>query len=122
MAEEAGGKSSTERLVEHFDGVVVRVVTRNASGDHANRGLVYVFLLDEVVTWRGRLELNVFFLPGRTSRPSAESRAQLGFHGGRIEVSHNAKNDVVGMHPGLIPVQQILARDGGDGGVLLNPG
>src|ERR1700721_4547965 len=47
-----------------------------------------------------------------------ESRAQLGFHGCGVEVAAYPENDVIRMNVGFVPVEQILAADGCDGGIL----
>ena len=47
-----------------------------------------------------------------------KSRAQLGFHGSGIEVATDSQNDIVGVNMSFVPVDQILASNGGDGGIF----
>jgi len=54
--------------------------------------------------------------------PGLERGAQFGFHGGRVEVSADAENDVVGMYVLAVPVEQILTRDCGYRGVFRHAG
>src|SRR4029077_18576514 len=50
--------------------------------------------------------------------PGFEGGAQSGLHGRRIEIATYAENDVIGVNILLVPVDQVLARDRSDGGVL----
>src|SRR5580698_8249335 len=118
IVEQARGHSSAKRFIEHGDGVVVGIVARGAQRDHADAALVYIVFGNEVIAGLGWVVLNVIFRQVGTFGPSLESRAQLGFHRRGIEVSTDAKNYVVGMYIGAMPVDQILARDCGHGCVL----
>ena len=64
----------------------------------------------------------LFFGTLRTFRPRIESLAQPGFHGDGVEVTGDAENDVVGVNVFVVPVDQVLARDGGNGRVLRHAG
>src|SRR5204862_5986616 len=46
----------------------------------------------------------------------------LGLDLGGIEIACESNNSVVGMHVGVVPIQQILPRDCGNGGIFRNPG
>ena len=44
--------------------------------------------------------------------------AQLGFHRGRIEIAADAENNIVGIHVGFVPIDQVLPRYCSNGGIL----
>ena len=50
--------------------------------------------------------------------PGGQSRAELGFHRFYIEIPDDAEDHIIRMNVALMPVEQILARRGRDGGVL----
>ena len=107
-----------KRLVEYRDGVVVGIVARGAERHHVDAALIHVFLRNEVVARLGGMVLNVVFRQVGAFGPRLKCGAQLGFHGGGVEVAAYPEDDVIGMNVGFVPVEQILAGDGGDGGVL----
>ena len=122
VVEQARGEAAAEGFVEHVDRVVVGIVARGAEPDHVNVALVHVIFRDQVVAGLGRRVLHIILRKRRTFRPGVECGAQAGFHGGGIEVAADAENDVVGMNVAAVPVDQILTRDGGDGGVFGHAG
>ena len=66
----------------------------------------------------GSVNLMSGALRRRSFRPRLEGLAQLGFHRLGIEVAGDAEDDVVGINVLLVPVQQVLAGDRGNGRVL----
>src|SRR5579871_2524676 len=118
VVEQPRRKTAAEGLVENGNRVEVGIVARGAERHHPDIALIYVFFGNEVVTWLGWMVLN--FILGKIGafRPGVKGRVQLGFHGRGIEVSADAENDLVGMNVLAVPIDQILARNGRDGGVL----
>ncbi len=74
----------------------------------------------KIVTGLGGIVLDFILRERWTFWPRVEGGAQPSFHGGRIEVAANTKNDVVGMNVFTVPVDQVLARDRRDGCILGN--
>ena len=62
--------------------------------------------------------MNLIFRQVAAFRPRVECGTQLGFHRAGVEIAAYAKNDVIGMNIVLVPIDQILPSDGGDGGIL----
>ncbi len=122
VVEQARRETAAEGFVEHRDGVIVGIVAGGAERDHVDVALVYVVLGDEVIAGLGGRVLDLVLRNRRTFGPGVECGAQPGFHGGGIEVAADAENDVVGMNVVAVPVDQVLASDGGDGCVFGHAG
>src|SRR6266567_8566422 len=72
------GKTAAESFIEDSNRIVIGIVPPDAESHHADRALVDVFFLNQVVTWLGRLGLDLFFLQRRAPRPWAEGLAKFG--------------------------------------------
>ena len=118
VVEQPRGEAAAESLVKDADGVVVGIVARSAQRHHVDGALIYVFLRDEIVARLGGVVLDLFLRQVGASGPCLKRSAQLGFHGGGIEIAAYAEDDVIGMDVSLVPVDQVLPSDGGDGGIL----
>ena len=88
--------------------------------DHPDGTLVHIVFLDEIVARFRFRNRNLRFPRRRPLRPGGESLPQLGFHRGRVKVSDEAEENVVWMNVTLMPVEQVVPRDRGDGRVLGN--
>src|SRR5437588_1852517 len=108
VAKQTGGKSSAESLVKNFNSIVSGVISGRAQVNHANRALVYIFLGDHVVAGLSGLELDVRFFDRRLFRPASEGLSKFGFHSGGIKIVRYAKDDVIRMNVGVVPIDQIL--------------
>ncbi len=115
---EAGREAAAEDFVEDFDGEVVRISAVGAERDHAYVRLVHVVFTDQVVAGLGRMDFDFRFRSRRTLWPGCERSLQLGFHGGGIEVTADADDDVVGLNVLLVPVEKVVALDRENGGVF----
>ena len=122
VIEQARREAAAERFVENADGVIVGIVAGGTERHHVDGALVHIVFRDEVVTGLGRIVFDVVLRNVRTFRPRVESLAQPGFYGDGIKISADAENDVVGVHIFVVPVDQVLARDGGDRRVLGDAG
>src|ERR1700722_364613 len=118
VVEQARGESTAERLVEHRNGVIVRIVTGGAEPHHMNAALVYIFFRNFIVAGRGGMILNVLFGQFSAFGPGFKRSAQLGFHGFRIEVAAEAQDYMVWMNIGLMPIDQVLPGDSCNGGIF----
>src|SRR5579863_8580764 len=122
IVKQARGESSTKGFVENADGVIVRIVASGPQRNHPDVALVYILFRDEVVAGFSRIVCNVVLGKIRTFGPGIERGAQPGFHGGGIEISADAENDVIGVHVLAVPVHQVLASDRGNGRIFRNAG
>jgi hypothetical protein len=80
--------------------------------------LIYILFWNEVIACWRRLKLDFTFRKVRTFGPGLERSPQLGFHRGRIKIAAHPQDDVIGMNVSFVPVDQILASDGRDGGIF----
>src|SRR5580692_5833438 len=104
---QTGRKSVAEYLIENLGGIVVGVVAENAQFHHADVALVHVSFRNQIVAGLGGMEFDVGRLCSRAFCPSSEHLAQLGLHGGRVEIADNAQNDVVGINVSVVPVDEV---------------
>ena len=110
VIKEPRGEAAAEGLIEHADGVVVRIVALDSERDQVDAALVHVFFSHQVLSRRRRMVLHFIFGQRRAFGPRFECRAQLGFHRGGIEVAADTENDIVGLHVLAVPADQILSR------------
>ncbi len=118
VAKQSGRETSTESFIEYLDGVEVRIIFRRARANHVDRTLIHIGFRDQVVARLRGIGRKVLFGKRRTLGPIREGLLQFRFHGSRIEIAYDPEDDVVGMHIGVVPLDQVLLGDGGDGRVL----
>src|SRR5208282_3086416 len=118
VVEKAGGETAAESLIEDADGVVIGVATSYAESDQMNVALIHIFFGDEVVAGLCGVVLDFGLRKIGTFWPRVEGGVQFGFDTSRIEIAGNAENHVIGVNVGFVPVDYILARNGGDGRIF----
>src|SRR5580693_10124378 len=116
--EQTGRKAAAEGLIKNLSGVVVRVIAPDTQVGHVDGTLVHVLFWNLVITGLSRLEFDFLLFYRLSLRPIAVDLAKFGFHRGRIKVADDAQDNVVGMYVGVMPVDQILARDRGNRSVF----
>ncbi len=120
--EEASREAAAQHFVHHHHREVVGVVVGDAEMADADVGLGDVVLFDEVDARLVVLgDRNLTAVERRTGGPAAERRGQLFLHFGAVEVADDTDVDAVGVVVLRVPGHQIVAADGADRGVLLEP-
>ncbi len=111
VVKQAGRKSTAESFVEHRESKVIGILARDAERHHLNVALIYVGLVDLVVSRLGWFELDFWIGRRRAQGPRREGLAQTRLHLRRIKVADHAENNIVGVDVLAVPLDQILARD-----------
>jgi hypothetical protein len=119
---QARGEAAAQNLIHHLDREVVGGAALDAQLNHFDRALVDVILRHEVEAGLGLMKLDLRLGRHRGLLPALESLPQSTLHCGGIEIAGDAEDDVVGVDILLVPLQQIVAGDGGNGGVFGDAG
>ena len=115
---DARAEAAGEDLVHDAERVEVRVAALCALADEDDVGLIHIGFFDEVHAGFGfgGFELGAF--KGWAACEWAEGGAQLGFHGGGVEVARDGNDHVVGDEGAAVPCLEVGKGDCGDGGKL----
>ena len=118
VLDDARAEAAGEDLVHDAERVVVGVAALGAEADDEDVRLIDVVLVDEVDAVLRIGEVDVCCFERFASGQRLEGCAELGFHGGAVEVAGDADDDVVGNDGAVVPCLEIVEGDGVDGGVL----
>src|SRR4029079_15290994 len=81
VREQSRGEASAKGLIEHLDSVVVGISSIRAQVSHADRTLVNVRLIHQVITGFRGIDRHLWLFHRRTLLPRRERLAQLSLHG-----------------------------------------